>query len=150
MLAFAVYFAFIIIKPAFFGEFTNEFKKDTLCSKFYNAMILERLIVGMALVLLLKVNVEALLPMLVFIGAVFFIVLKRPYISRHQNIRQTANMSIVIVVECVYLAYRLTDRSVRNTSQIFFYLPLFVCGLLIACVAYSAVAIVFSIVKFVK
>jgi hypothetical protein len=41
MVAFCGYFAFIIAKPTFFGEFVADFKNDKLSSKFYNAMILQ-------------------------------------------------------------------------------------------------------------
>jgi hypothetical protein len=59
-------------------------------------------------------------------------------------------MSIVVIVECIYLIYKLTDKRVRHASQIFSYLPLIVCGLLIVCVAYNAAAIAFNIFKFTK
>ena len=40
------YSVFLILKPEFFGEFTDSFKKDTLSSKQYNIVIVERVIVG--------------------------------------------------------------------------------------------------------
>jgi hypothetical protein len=51
------YFIFLILKPDFFGEFTEEFKKDKLSSKYYNMMIVERLIVGNGLIFLLSIKV---------------------------------------------------------------------------------------------
>jgi hypothetical protein len=51
------YFIFLIFKPDFFGEFTEEFKKDKLSSKYYNMMIVERLIVGNGLIFLLSIKV---------------------------------------------------------------------------------------------
>jgi hypothetical protein len=79
MLAFCGYFAFIIIKPNFFGEFTDEFKNDKVSPKFYNAMILERLVTGTGLVFLLNFDAEGALLMVIFIIAVVFIAVKRPY-----------------------------------------------------------------------
>ena len=33
------YFVFLLLKPEFFGEFTDEFKKDRVSSKYYNYML---------------------------------------------------------------------------------------------------------------
>jgi membrane-associated HD superfamily phosphohydrolase len=145
-----VYFILFIIKPNFFGEFISEFKSDKLSSKFYNFMMLERVLVGVGLVLLLNVNAEAVLPMIVFIAIGAFIFVKKPYKQQLHNYRQIANMTIATIVECVYLAFTMTNSSVRDTSKIFFLLPLFVCGLLIICVGYNGAAIVYSIYKFFK
>ena len=51
------YFVFLIFKPDFFGEFTEEFKKDKFSSKYYNFIIVERLIVGNGLIFLLSIKV---------------------------------------------------------------------------------------------
>jgi hypothetical protein len=112
--------------------------------------MLERLCVGMGLVLLLKVNAEAVIPMVVLVAVATFVALKRPYKKQYHNVRQIANMGIAIIVECVYLAFKLTDNGVHNTSQLFFYLPLIICGLLVVCVGYKGAAIGYSIFKLIK
>lgn len=150
LLLLIVYFVLLILRPEWFGEFTQEFKKDKVSQKFYNLMIIERILIGAGLVLLLNVNVVGAVPLAIFALTAIFIVVKSPYKERLQNFRQVANMAIAIIVEAVYLAYKMANSETRNTSQIYFYLPIIVCALLILCVIYNSVALIHSIYKFIR
>lgn len=143
------YFAFLLLKPEFFGEFTEEFKKDRVSSKFYNFMLVERILVGSCLVFLLTANIGAVVPLSVFLLTGIFVAVRKPYRENYHSYRAVANMSIATAVEAVYLAYTLTAPENRN-GTIFFYLPFIVCGLLIVCVLYNAVAIIYGIYKMCK
>lgn len=146
------YFIFLLLKPEpeFFGEFVEEFKKDKVSSKYYNFMLFERLLVGSCLVFLLSVNINAAIPMGVFLLTGIFVAVKKPYREVYQNNRAIANMSIALIVEAVYLAYTLTPADKRSSMPIFLYLPFVVCALLIVCVIYNGVAIIYNIYKMCK
>jgi uncharacterized membrane protein YjfL (UPF0719 family) len=103
--------------------------------------------VGIGLVLLLSANVGAVLPMVIFFAVAALITVKHPYREKCHNNRQIANMSIIVAVECIYLAFQF---NIQNTSPIFLYLPLAVCCLLIICVAYNGVAIVYGTSQFIR
>lgn len=55
-------------------------------------------------------------------------------------------MTIAIVVEAVYMAYKMTPTN-KQQSPIFIYMPFIVCGLLAVCVIYNAALTVYSIYK---
>lgn len=102
------YSVFLILKPEFFGEFTDSFKKDTLSSKQYNIVIVERVIVGSCLVFLLSTGFGAAIALAVFVLLGIEVLIKKPYKENYHNYRVIANMSIAISVEAVYLAYSMT------------------------------------------
>lgn len=143
------YFVFLLLKPEFFGEFTNEFKKDRVSSKYYNYMLFERLLVGSCLVFMLAANIGAVVPLAVFLLTGIFIAVRKPYRENYHSYRAAANMAIAAVVMGVYLFYTLTPAENRN-SGIFLYLPLIVCALLLICVIYNAGAIIYGIYKMCK
>jgi dipeptide/tripeptide permease len=143
------YFVFLLLKPEFFGEFTDEFKKDRLSSKYYNYMLFERLLVGSCLVFMLAANIGAVVPLAVLILTGIFIAVRKPYRENYHSYRAAANMAIAAIVMGVYLFYALTAAENRN-SGIFLYLPLIVCGLLVVCVIYNAGAIIYGIYKMCK
>ncbi len=140
------YFVFLLLKPQFFGEFVESFKKDKLSSKMYNFLLVERVLVGGCLVFLLAVSMEAVVPLAVFLLTGVFVVVKRPYRENYHNFRAVANMSISCVVLAIYLVFRMSSPENRN-KPIFVYLPLVVCVLLIICVLYNSIFIIMSIYK---
>jgi hypothetical protein len=73
------YFVFLLLKPEFFGEFTDEFKKDRVSSKYYNFMLFERVLVGSCLVFMLAANIGAVVPLAVFMLTGIFIAVRKPY-----------------------------------------------------------------------
>jgi len=143
------YFFFLIFKPDFFGEFTKSFKTK-LMAKFYNAIIVERIVVGSGLVLLISVKKEGLLPLIIFLLIGAFIGVKQPYKEGHHNWRQVANMAIAIVISAIFLAYSSYDTQMQNHSKTAAILPILVLILLLICVIYNGAAIVYSIYKMLK
>lgn len=113
-------------------------------------MMIERVIVGILLVAMLDVNVEAGIPLALFFGLGIFLIVKRPYKNNYNNVRAITNMTISVVVMAVYLAYRMAPTSVKNKSEIFFYLPLIICVLLMVCVLYNSAVLIYTIVTFFK
>lgn len=79
MLMILGYFVFLLLKPEYFGEFTESFKKDKLSSKYYNFMIIERVLLGVCLVVMLPIALEGVVPSAVFLLTGAFVVVKKPY-----------------------------------------------------------------------
>ncbi len=52
---------------------------DRVSSKFYNMMLVERMLVGSGLVFLLSFKFEEVVPMAVFVGVGVLIAIKKPY-----------------------------------------------------------------------
>lgn len=113
-------------------------------------MMIEKIIVGVGLVVMMKTNVGAVFPLAFALLSGAFIVFKLPYLRKYNNVRQISNMIIVLVIMGIYLAYGLTDSKTKNSSNIFFYLPLIVCALLILCVLYNGAAICYNIYNLFK
>ena len=139
----AGYFVFLLLRPDFFGEFVDEFKKDRLSSKYYNFVLLERVINGCGLVLLLSVSMGAVLPMAMFLLTAGFVAVKSPHRDNYQKYRVLANMAISLAVEVVYLLYRMAAPEKRH-SGMFLYLPFAVVGLLAVCVIYNSILIIYK------
>lgn len=74
------YFFFLLFKPEYFGEYTESFKKDKICSKYYNFMLIERILVGSLLIFMLPVAVEGIIPTAIFLICGIFVFVKKPYL----------------------------------------------------------------------
>lgn len=103
------YFVFLLLKPEYFGEYTESFKKDKLSSKYYNFMLIERVLLGACLVVMLPIAMEGAVPSGVFLLTGVFVIVKKPYQKNYHNCRVVANMSISLIVEVIYLIYKITS-----------------------------------------
>ena len=70
--------------------------------------MIERLVVGSCLVFMIYTSISALLPIIVFLLFGIVAVIFKPYSKLNQTIRFVIKMAIAIVIEIIYLAYRLT------------------------------------------
>lgn len=59
-------------------------------------------------------------------------------------------MIISDIVLAIYLVYRMSSDEQKHKSTMFFYLPLVVCALLIICVIYNSITIIYEIYKFFR
>ncbi len=103
------YFVFLLLKPEYFGEFTESFKKDKVSSKYYNFMLIERVLLGACLVVMLPIAMEGAVPSAIFLLTGIFVIVKRPYQENYHNYRVVSNMSISLIVEVIYLFYKITS-----------------------------------------
>ena len=92
------YFVFLLLKPDFFGEFTDSFKKDRVSSKQYNFFIVERVLVGSCLVFLLSTGFGAGVPLAVFVVMGAMVLFRKPYKEDYHNRRVVANMTVAVSV----------------------------------------------------
>ena len=88
---------------------------------------------------------EGIIPIVVFVLLTILVIIKRPYKRVYNNLRVVANMVISSVVLAIYLFYKMSSEETKHNSSIFFYLPLAVCGLLILCIFYNIIAIIYTI-----
>lgn len=69
------------------------------------------MVVGMGLVFLYSVKLSNLFPIVVFLALGIATLILKPYIKRIHNIRFTCNMTICIVIQIIYLTYKLSTNS---------------------------------------
>ena len=112
-------------------------------------MLIERLIVGCSLVLMLTVDVQLLVPIIIFVFVGIFVLVKKPYQERYHSWRVLANMFIASVIMAIYLSYKSTTASSRK-GDVFLYLPMLVVILLIICVLYNVVAMIYNFYLWVE
>lgn len=101
-------------------------------------MLVERLLTALILVATAGMVYSNIILMVPFIALIAIILIKTPYFGPRANARPTANHSITIVIQVVYLAANMTSR----TSIFNIYGPLIILILVLACIVYSIVAIV--------
>ena len=110
----------------------------------------ERIIIVVLLVAMMSVKLNDIIPLSIFVLLGLLILIKRPYLDKINNIRAATNMGICIVVEGTYLWYRTATTEAQHKSSFAFYAPLIVCILLLLCVIYNSIVLVFYLVKTVK
>ena len=147
---FISYLVFFLLRPAYFGEYTSSFKKDKFSAKFYVLPMVERAIIGSCLVALLSFNLEGIIPLIFFIGLGAVVILKRPYSKNYNNARVVANMAVCIAVESVYIWYRSASTEVKHDTPAAFYLPMFICVLLLVAVLYNSAALLYQLIQTIR
>ena len=101
----------------------------------------------MLLVFMLASKLSFLLVICVYAAFGVIVVLRRPYMKTHHNIRYILNVVIVIVIQIIYLGYNQQTMESQNKSSLYNKaLPLIVVILLLVCVLYSAAAIIWEII----
>ena len=83
---------------------------DKICPKYYAIMLLERLVVGVCLVLLIDIDYDIIVPISIFLVIGIFVIIKKPFNEPYKNRRVIANMSISITINSIYMSYRLTPQ----------------------------------------
>ena len=99
---------------------------------------------------LLSFSLEGIIPLLFFISMGALVLVKRPYAKPYNNVRVVANMVVCVAVESVYIWYRSANNEARHSSPSAFYLPLFVCILLLLAVLYNSVALIYQLVQTIR
>ena len=112
-------------------------------------MLFERIFIASLLVFAMGNLAGNIVPIFVFsfIGICMFF--KRPHKKSYQTLRVILNMAITVIILIIYAIYGSAEDS-QKSKPIFLYLPLVVCILLLICVIYSFIAIVYSILIFIK
>lgn len=97
--------------------------------------MIERLLVGGILVILLNIKYSNLVTIFVFLVFGLLVFIRRPYNNKIQNVRFVCNLLICIIVQVIYLIYKLSQVETHASNQIWIYLPLVICILLLLCIA---------------
>lgn len=113
----------------------------------YNILIIERVVVGISLVLMMDIYLAQLFFIAIFLFLAIVVFVLRPYKEAYHNYRFIANMAITIAILIVYLCYTATREEDQPENPIWLYMPLLVCGLLIICIVYNLFFLVYSIIK---
>ena len=113
--------------------------------------MIERIAVGSGLVLLMDIELSALLAISVFFVLGLYVLFCRPYLKKMHNIRFICNMLICIAIQIIYLLYRKSSLQDQHTQPIWFLMPIVVCGLLIICLIYNVVILIYELcLRFVE
>ena len=129
-----------------FGEYNYYFNKESKVDrKMYNILILERFIVGLSIVITYQLKFSLIIPMVLFLLLGIFVFIKKPYKFLRHNVRFMLNMFITIIILAIYTFYKFQTIESQNKQKIFFFLPLIVCVLLIICIVYSVVSLIYEI-----
>lgn len=80
LLLFCGYFVFLILRPKYFGEFSEEFKQNNFLSKhFYHLMMIERVTTGIVMGLVFTFSYICVIPVAIYLLLAIFIMIKKPY-----------------------------------------------------------------------
>lgn len=107
--------------------------------------MIERLMVGVLLVVLINAKFQGISFVVIFSLVTLFIAVKKPYTKNYNNVRSAVNFAVIIIIQCVFLYYSTLDLQNKNKNKFVLYLPLIVCGLLLASVLYNSAAILYSV-----
>jgi hypothetical protein len=99
-----LYFVLLQKKPGMFGEFKRKFLKDYVWEKYYNFLMVERLVVSLCLVLVPNIYAQLGIPALLFVFEIVIIVVYKPYTGRLEWLRPALNQSITILILGIYMA----------------------------------------------
>lgn len=160
LLLYLVYFILLAKFPRYFGEFVYYFRKKRatqqeddkagFCTvvnwKWYNILMVERIVVGLSLVFLLSVEVSPVVPIVVFLLLGAYAILRRPYLKTMHNVRFACNMLICIVILGIYLGYKKASFIDEHKSTVWLIMPIVVCILLIICLIYNVAILIYELV----
>lgn len=111
----------------------------------YNIMIIERFVIGLILVFTYSLKYSLIIMIVIFLILSVFTVIIQPFKYMRHNIRFIINMLITIIVLSIYTFYKFQTIDNQNKQKISFYLPIIVCILLLICIVYSAVFMIYEI-----
>ena len=115
------------------------------CEKWYNILMVERILVGSCLVFLLLVEFSPAVTIGVFLLLGVFAVVRKPYLELRHNVRFACNTLICIAIQGIYLGYKKASFHDQNKQPLWLMMPVVVCVLLILCIIYNAAALVHDI-----
>ena len=112
-------------------------------------MLLERIFIG-SLLIFAKGNLASnIVPILIFTFIGICMLFKKLHKKSYQTFRVILNMAVTVIILIIYVIYGSADYS-QKSKTIFLYLPLVVCILLLICVIYSFIAIIYNILIYLK
>lgn len=109
--------------------------------------MIERIIVGSCLVLLLNIQLSLLLNISIFLLLFLFAFIIRPYMNMKHNIFFCVSMLVCMIIQGIYLAYKMGLTNENSKANIWIILPLVVCILLLLFVIYGFVFLVISLIR---
>ncbi len=82
--------------------------------------------------------------MFLFTAIGVYTIVNKPHKKLYHSYRVFANMAITVIILVIYIIYNNIPLDSKN-NLIFLYLPIIVCVLLIICVIYSSITIIYEI-----
>lgn len=97
---------------------------------------------------MLDINLQAILTIIIFVLFITLTIIFKPYTSQYQNYRFIANMTIAIIIQTIYMVYRMQPLQNKAKSTIWNVMPFIVCALLLICIIYNAIFLIHSFYNF--
>ena len=125
------------------------FKRTDSYSRYYGFFLLERLIIGNLIAILFEQYLELLFSVFMFIFLLLYVSIKNPYPLKYNNRRFLANILISLIIASIFLFYNLGDpENIHKEAGI--YLPTVICALLLICIIYSSIIIIYEIIMKIR
>ena len=113
--------------------------------KWYNILMVERILFGTCLVFLLSFELSPLVTIAVFLLLGAYTVIRRPYLKTMHNVRFVCNMLICVVIQAIYLSYKKASFNDQNKQSVWLVMPIIVCILLIICIIYNVAILIYEL-----
>ena len=113
--------------------------------KWYNILMVERILFGTCLVFLLSFELSPLVTIAVFLLLGACTVIRRPYLKTMHNVRFVCNMLICVVIQAIYLSYKKASFNDQNKQPVWLAMPIVVCILLIICIIYNVAILIYEL-----
>lgn len=129
-------------RPEHFGDFRGAFKPDALSQQHYYVLTAGRVLLAALLVATCASSYAGFVCLLVPLGSLVFLALRRPYRHGYNNGRAILNASVDVLVLAVYGYYRCFVPYPESFSGLNGVLPYFVVGLLLVCMVVNIAILV--------
>lgn len=128
------------LKPKFFGDYKLGFKTDKFSQHHYWLVILDRVLLGLLLVVSQNSDYVGFICIPVPLAAGVYVLVRKPYEKQYNNIRQVTNQAVLIVLLVIYGYYRVVVTYLAHFTNGNDMLPFIVLALLYLCILYNAAA----------
>jgi hypothetical protein len=104
----------------------------------------------MGLVFMVNMEMTNLIPIGIFSALSVIVIIRKPYNKLLHNIRFCTNMVLAIMIQVIFMCYKIATKNNQQSQQIWLIMPIIVCILLIFCIIYNFVILIYEIVQYCK
>lgn len=128
-------------RAEFYGDYKKAFKKDTMSQFHYWLLLGGRVLFALAIASLGSIKYAPFICMLVPIGSLVYLVVKRPYIHLYNNIRAVVNEAILVAILIIYGYCSAGADPTHQDTPLLSAFAFIVIALLLTCITMNAVFI---------
>ena len=140
-----ILYLFLTKDKVWMGEYKSNFNWNTFAGNYYILPTAQRVLIGIILTAANMTYLSAALSIAILLTSILIIAIKKPFVSRSENIRSILTNVYSILVLSVYMGYSIRGPSLGES--IYMYSPWVVVGILVVNVATGAGFIVAEFVR---